>query len=88
MPTRPSSQLAKPADKEELPPAAVAAGYNPAAAAEAAANKLEAQRQQAANQMEDGSAAPRASVSNENNILLDPDVLTDQVTQVYSGLGL
>jgi hypothetical protein len=25
---------------------------------------------------------PRGSVSNDNNILLDPDILTDHVTQV------
>ena len=29
-------------------------------------------------------AAARPSVSNENNILLDPEVLTDHTTQVHS----
>ena len=58
-------------DEDGLPPAANLRQQGEVAAAAAAAV----------------AAAARPSVSNENNILLDPEVLTDHTTQVHSPIA-
>ena len=79
MPTRPASQAGSVPTRSEAGDTATAAGDSAFGSTDSpGSGVLEASEQPSAAQH----PPERASVSNDNNILLDPDVLTDHVTQV------